>query len=389
MARFHPIRWLREHALAADLLLAVIITGIAVMMHWTEARDVSDAAEPSWWGTILVVGASLPIALRRVSPIPVALGIVVVQVVSEAAGVQGSGWVGLMVAVYSLGAHTSGRPRTRAAVAIVVMLSTLLISGLLVDQIGPGSVIGSGITLTTAFVLGDNLQRRRQAIADLAERAERAERERDLLAREKVTEERTRIARELHDVVAHSVSVMIIQAGAARRTLHADPDAAVAALTTIEGSGREAMAELRRVLGVLRHADQADLAPQPSIDSLRDLVADDHDLPIRLEVAADLGLLPPSVELTSYRVVQEALTNVRRHAGTVTKVDVRLCRVDDRLVIEVNDDGRGAAADAVPEGFGLIGMRERISTVGGTLDVGPHRGGGWRVRAELPVGAPA
>lgn len=389
MASFHPIRWLREHPRAADLLLAVIITSIAVTMHWTEAHDVSDGAQPSWWGTILVVAASLPIALRRVAPIPVALGIVLVQVVSEAAGVQGSGWVGLMVAVYSLGAHTSGRPRTTAAVAIVLMLSALLISGLLVDQIGPGSVIGSGITLTTAFVLGDNLQRRRQAIADLAERAERAERERDLLAREKVTEERTRIARELHDVVAHSVSVMIIQAGAARRTLHADPDAAVAALSTIEGSGREAMAELRRVLGVLRHADQADLAPQPSIDSLRDLVADDHDLPIRLEVADDLGVLPPSVELTGYRVVQEALTNVRRHAGTVTKVDVRLCRVDDRLVIEVNDDGRGAAADAGPEGFGLIGMRERIGTVGGTLDVGPHRGGGWRVRAELPVGASA
>jgi signal transduction histidine kinase len=389
MARFHPIRWLREHALAADLLLAVVITGVAVAMHWAGAQDLDDAASPSWWGTILVVAASLPIALRRVSPIPVALGIVLVQVVSEAVGVQGSGWVGLMIAVYSLGAHTSGRPRTRATIAIVVLLSSLLISGLIVDQIGPGSVIGSGITLTTAFVLGDNLQRRRQAIADLAERAERAERERDLLAREKVTEERTRIARELHDVVAHSVSVMIIQAGAARRTLRADPDAAVAALTTIEGSGREAMAELRRVLGVLRHADQADLAPQPSIDSLRDLVADDHDLPIRLEVADDLGDLPPSVELTGYRVVQEALTNVRRHAGPVTKVDVRLCRIDDRLVIEVNDDGRGAAADSVPEGFGLVGMRERISTVGGTLDVGPHRGGGWHVRAELPVGAPA
>jgi signal transduction histidine kinase len=389
MARLHPIRWLREHALAADLLLAVIVTGIAMARHWTGSHDVADAVDPSWWSTILVVAASLPIALRRVSPIPVALGIVLVQAFSEAVGVQGSGWVGLMIAVYSLGAHTSGRPRTRAAIAIVLLLSALFISGLIVDQIGPGSVIGSGITLTTAFVLGDNLQRRRQAIADLAERAERAERERDLLAREKVTEERTRIARELHDVVAHSVSVMIIQAGAARRTLHADPDAAVAALTTIEGSGREAMAELRRVLGVLRHADQADLAPQPSINSLHDLVADDLDLPIRLDMAHDLGTLPPSVELTGYRVVQEALTNVRRHAGTVTKVDVRLCRVDDRLVIEINDDGRGAAADAGPEGFGLIGMRERISTVGGTLDVGPRRGGGWHIRAELPVGASA
>jgi signal transduction histidine kinase len=383
----HPIRWLREHALAADLLLALIVTGIAVAMHWAEAHDIDDAAAPSWWGTLLVVAASLPIALRRVSPIAVALGIVVVQVVSEVVGVQGSGWVGLMIAVYSLGAHTRGRPRTRATVAIVLMLSTLLISGLLVDQIGPGPLIGSGITLTTAFVLGDNLQRRRQAITDLAERAERAERERDLLAREKVTEERTRIARELHDVVAHSVSVMIIQAGAARRTLHADPDAAVAALSTIEGSGREAMAELRRVLGVLRHDDQADLAPQPSIASLHDLVGDDSDLPIILDLDDDLAGLPTSVELTGYRVVQEALTNVRRHAGPVTRVNVRLCRTSDSLVIEVDDDGRGAAADSTPEGFGLVGMRERVSTVGGTLDVGPHRGGGWRVRAELPVGA--
>lgn len=387
MALRHPIRWLREHAFAADLLLALIITGVAVAMHWAEAHDLEDAASPSWWGTILVVAASLPIAFRRIAPIAVALGIVLVQVVSEGVGVQGSGWVGLMIAVYSLGAHTSGRPRTRAAITIVVLLSALLISGLIVDQIGPGSVIGSGVTLTTAFVLGDNLQRRRQAITDLAERAERAERERDLLAREKVTEERTRIARELHDVVAHSVSVMIIQAGAARRTLHADPDAAIAALSTIEGSGREAMAELRRVLGVLRHDDQADLAPQPSIASLSDLVADDLDLPIRLDVADDLGVIPPSVELTGYRVVQEALTNVRRHAGPVTRVNVRLCRTADHLVIEVDDDGRGAAADATPEGFGLVGMRERVSTVGGSLDVGPHRGGGWRVRAELPVGS--
>jgi signal transduction histidine kinase len=383
----HPIRWLREHALAADLLLALLVTAVAVTMHWAASHDVDGAADPSWWGTVLVVAASLPIALRRVTPIRVALGIVLVQVVSELLRVQGSGWVGLMIAVYSLGAHTSGRPRTRAAATIAVVITALLVAGLVDDQIGPGSVIGSGITLTTAFVLGDNLQRRRQAISDLAERAERAERERDLLAREKVTEERTRIARELHDVVAHSVSVMIIQAGAARRTIHADPDAAIAAMTTIEGSGRDAMTELRRVLGVLRQADPADLAPQPSIGSLPDLLGGEDDLPIRLDLADDLGALPSAVELAGYRVVQEALTNVRRHAGPVTKVDVRLCRVDDRLVIEIADDGRGAAADQAPEGFGLVGMRERISTVGGTLDVGPHRGGGWRVRAEIPVGA--
>ena len=387
MALRHPIRWLREHPVHADVLLALLLTAMAVAMHWATSDEVDGAAPPSWWGTILVVAAVAPVAARRLAPIPVALGVVFVQAFDELVIVHGAGWIGVMVAVYSLGAHTSGRRRTQTAAAIVAIVSVLLVAGVVVDQIGPGAVISTAIVLITAFVLGDNLQRRRQHVADLAERAERAERERDLLAREKVSEERTRIARELHDVVAHSVSVMIIQAGAARRTVASDPDGATAALGAIEDAGRDAMAELRRILGVLRQEDGVQRTPQPSISSISDLVDADTDLPVNLRIA-DVGDVPTTVELASYRVVQEALTNVRRHAGPVTSVSVTVERRDDDLVIEVVDDGRGAGADEVAPGFGLIGMRERVNTCGGRLSAGPARGGGWRVLAELPVGAP-
>ena len=240
----------------------------------------------------------------------------------------------------------------------------------------------------TGIVLGDNMRRRRERSAELVERAERAERERHLVAHQHVQEERTRIARELHDVVAHSVSLMVIQTAAARRQLLADPQGVDASLAAIEETGRTAMQEMRRILGVLRDVSgDAPLSPQPGLSAIEGLTASASDLPVSVHAEGDLDHLPVGVELSAFRIVQEALTNVRRHAGPVQHVDVSMVRLENSLTVEVTDDGRGAAAsDNGEPGFGLMGMRERVAAYEGQLYAGPRPGGGWRVRAIFPVG---
>jgi signal transduction histidine kinase len=202
-----------------------------------------------------------------------------------------------------------------------------------------------------------------------------------------VHDERTRIARELHDVVAHSVSLMVIQTAAARRQLALDPARADEALATAETTGRAAMTEMRRILGVLRDDQpQQPLAPQPTLSVIAGLAASAPDLPLEVHADGNLGGLPPGVELSAYRIVQESLTNVRRHAGVVQHVEVSVAMVDDELVVEVNDDGRGAGASpASGPGFGILGMRERVAAYDGRLVAGPRAGGGWHVKAVFPV----
>lgn len=387
---WHPVSWLRAHPRAADAALAVLVTVLSVVFHWVGDRDTLPGftREPSWWGSLLVVGATAPVAWRRTAPVAAAYVAVAFQVLCEVLDTAGAGWVGVLIAIYSLGAHGTGRARNVALGAIVVAITSILVAGVLLDEIGVDAVVSTVVVATAAFVLGDNLQKRRQHVVNLAERAERAERERELLARERVGEERTRIARELHDVVAHSVSVMVIQAGAARRQLHLDPDRAAQALETIEQTGRHAMDELRRVLGVLRQdAGGAMREPQPGLDAISTLATSDPELHVVLCVDPALNQVPQSVGLNAYRVVQESLTNVRRHAGAVTEVRIDVRKEHGDLVVEIVDDGRGAAADQPRDpGFGLIGMRERVASLGGWLEAGPRRGGGWRVRASLPLG---
>ncbi len=209
---------------------------------------------------------------------------------------------------------------------------------------------------------------------------------------QRVGEERTRIARELHDVVAHSLSVMVIQAAAARRQLTKNPDQATEALANIESHGRQAMNEMRRVLGVLRSdpENHAEWSPVPSLTDLPALLDADPDSRVTLEVRGFVGDLPPGVELAAYRVVQEALTNVRKHAGPEAAPAVTVDRLPDALIVAVVDHGRGASTRRPgPEtGLGLLGMRERVASCGGRLDAGPRTGGGWQVRAQFPLDGP-
>lgn len=396
------LRWLREHPRAADGMLAGAVVALSVAIHLVGSGlgDVLELQEPTWWTLLLVLGASVPVAWRRTFPISAAFVIVVAQSAMEVARVEGTGWLGLIIALYSVGAHSDHPRRSLAAVGLLAAIGALLASGVIFDEIGPGTVIGTGAVVVAALLFGDNVRRRRQHLDDLAERAERAEREQELRARERVRDERSRIARELHDVVAHSVSVMIIQAGAARRSLPDRPDDAVAMLHEVEGSGRRAMDELRRVLGVLR-ADDSDgdgdgdgeslvLGPQPGLDDLPRLVADDPDLPVTLRIDPAARTLPSGVAVSVFRLVQEALTNVRRHAGPVEHVAVTIA-IDPTmdggtLEVIVDDDGRGAAGETGSDGFGIAGMHERVHALGGEVTAGPRRGGGWRVHARVPVG---
>ena len=244
------------------------------------------------------------------------------------------------------------------------------------------------------WVLGRLTRIRRAYYVQLEDRAARLERERDAQAKIAVAAERARIARELHDVVAHNVSVMIVQADGASFVMDSSPEQAKQALATIAGTGRQALEEMRRLLGLLRSADSgSEYVPQPGVEQLPELLDQVRNagLPVAFEVEGEPRELPRGVELTAYRIVQEALTNARKHGGPQTAARVRI-RFDDRGVgVLIEDDGRGASAqlarDGGEDGFGhgLIGMRERVGMVGGTLDAGPGANGGFRIDAKLPL----
>jgi len=263
-------------------------------------------------------------------------------------------------------------------------------------DVDPATVISNYVIFGTAWILGDNLRNRRAYVSGLEERAASLEREREEQARRAVGAERTRIARELHDIVAHSVSVMVVQAGAARRVLHTRPEQAEVALAAVEEVGRQSLAEMRRLLGVLRRDDGPSfgLEPQPSVEHLDDLVRSTRraGLDVALTVEGVPRPLPAGVDLSAYRIVQEALTNTLKHAGPAAAT-VRLRYGADDVQVEVSDDGRGAAADVHRNGDGdgdgggkgLMGMRERVAMCGGELSAGHRPGGGFAVRARIPL----
>jgi len=245
-----------------------------------------------------------------------------------------------------------------------------------------------------AWVVGELHRRKRMDAEAVSARASTLERDnlhQQELAARALADERTRIARELHDVVAHNMSVVVVQAGAARFAAGTDPEHAAAALASIEATGREAMVEMRRLLGVLRALDDdaADgLAPAPGVERIPELVTNvsGAGLPVELHIEGAARAVPPGASLSAYRIVQEALTNVLKHAGA-SRTTVRLRYEPEGLAIEVSDDGSGVAPPApapTGAGHGLVGMRERAAIVGGALDAGPDTGGGYAVRGYLP-----
>jgi signal transduction histidine kinase len=239
---------------------------------------------------------------------------------------------------------------------------------------------------TAAGLLGTSTRNRQALLASLEERAARLELERDQQGRLAAAAERARIARELHDVVAHSVSVMVLQAGAVRHKLPAELEDDRAALGHVERTGRAALAEMRRLLGAMRSdGEGVDFAPQPGVDGLRALVEEVElaGLPVELHVEGETFALPRAIDLSAYRIVQEGLTNALKHARA-TKADVTLGYAPDELRIEVRDDGRGASSND-GRGHGLVGVRERVKIYGGEMSATTRPEGGFVLTARLPI----
>jgi signal transduction histidine kinase len=285
--------------------------------------------------------------------------------------------------VYSTAAHTSGR-RTYIGAGMVAGFQLLAYGPTL-----PGSLnqaFGEWVFYAIAWTLGKTLQWREQRGNRLEARAVELEAQREREVEAAVADERARIARELHDIVGHSVSLMVLQAGAARQALDAHPEKARAPLLSIETAGRDAMSELRRLVAMLRRPGQdEELAPQPSIRHLDQLVSQISNAGIAVHVDSDGGLevLPPGVDLSAYRIVQESLTNVVKHSGA-KQAELRVRCASGAVEITVEDDGLGVSGDPPTSGHGLIGIQERVKLYGGRFEAGARDGGGFRVFASLP-----
>jgi signal transduction histidine kinase len=294
-------------------------------------------------------------------------------------------FLGLFVFPYNAGLRTPGR---RAALAIPAIWLAMTTAALTDDEDLVGDILFPGLFGMLFWVVGRAMANRARLAAELHEEALRAEEERQAEAVRAVADERRRIAREMHDVVAHSVSMMVIQAGGARRILDRDPARAVEAAALIERAGREALVEMRHLLGLL-HAedDPADYAPQPTLARLDALVerARAAGLPVELEVHGSRPELSAGLDLAAYRVLQEALTNVIKHGGCAP-TDVHVHYRADAVEVLVSDRGGGpVGARLTGSGQGLVGMRERVRMYGGELHAGRRRGGGFEVSARLPL----
>ncbi|ETK33902.1 sensor histidine kinase [Microbispora sp. ATCC PTA-5024] len=252
----------------------------------------------------------------------------------------------------------------------------------------------SSVFVVAIWIAGIYVSTRRRYVESLVERAERAERERDQQARIAASAERARIARELHDVVAHNVSVMVVQADGAAYAMDTDPDQTRRALHAISATGRQALAEMRRLVGVLRQdagSPAEEYAPQPGVAQLAELVKQvtESGLPIEFAVSGTPRDLPEGEQLAIYRIVQEALTNTLKHGGPGARARVDVRFAGGQVELRIRDDGRGAAAPRLEGGHGLIGMRERVAMYGGVVEAAPSPGGGFQVVARIPVGVAA
>ncbi len=383
--------WLGRHRVLVDSVLA----GVLGLISLGTLFGRSPAA------VLIVLLMIVPVAFRRRAPVAAFVIAVIAgawQVLGlsvHTAGSQNAGPLpsdlALLVLLYTVAAY---RPRRYSIPALLTCIGGSLVAVLVwspVSQVKLGErlllslFLFGGISLA-CWILGDSMRYRRGYYAALEEKATRLEAERHAEAKIAAAAERARIARELHDIVAHHVSVMVVQADGAGYVLQSDPGRAASALAAVSATGRQALTELRRLLGVLRSdAEQAALAPVPGLGELRELL--DQSRAAGLEVSYTLtGVpreLPEGAELAAYRVVQESLTNTRKHAGLAATASVMVQYEPDGLVVAVTDDGMPAPAGE-PGGHGLAGMRERVAMYGGTVTAGPLHSGGFGVRAWIP-----
>ena len=381
---------------AGDLFDAVLALGLAATAQyeiWAHPLFDDGIPGPRLPNAVLLFLITVPLAWRRRAP-TVVFALVLVSIALHIALIDETrseqppfqDWIAMLVVFYSLGAHAE---RRRAIVAGALGGGALVMGDLIKlvsGDAGLEDTVPAWFLLAAAYGVGFALRGQRIQSTVLAQRAERLEREREQKARLAVAEERARIARELHDIVAHAISVIVVQAQAGQRVLEGEQASAREALGTIETTGRQALVEMRRLLGIVRQEDrELALAPRPSLAHL-DVLAEsvrEAGLPVELHVEGDPKPLPPGVDLSAYRIVQEALTNALKHAGPASaQVFVRYR--PEEVELEITDDGRGHV-DGSEGGHGLVGMRERAALVGGDVECETNGRGGYTVRARLPT----
>ncbi|HEX3089665.1 MAG TPA: sensor histidine kinase [Ilumatobacteraceae bacterium] len=383
-----------------DLVVAAVVAVLSVAdVAITSGEPLPGDRPADALAYALVLAGSVSLLWRRRVPIAV-LAIVTIVVITfwfrgHAALLSVLG----LPALYAVAAHEENRRRAwwamvTAGVALVVVAIVSVLDR--PDGIDFLQALSVAAFLIAAIAAGVIIRNRERIFVDTERRAAAAEADRLAEAQRAVVTERGRIAREMHDVVAHAMSVVAVQAAAGREIVHSNPDKAAEVFASIEAVGRESLTELRRMLGVLRDNgdDDASLSPQPGIADITSAVEQSSATGVSTELVIDGQRRPlaPGIELAAFRIVQEALTNVRKHAGAAASAQVHITYEPESLVVEVTDDGRGAATSlsAVGAGNGLIGMRERVDIYGGQFSSGPRSGGGFVVRATLPVAsAPA
>jgi signal transduction histidine kinase len=372
---------------------ALLVVGIGIGIAGVVSSGQGDSngpQGPEWFDLLAIVAIVSPLFLRRRYPFgaPLAVGVAVVLTTFVDSRLPPYGPVAFLAgcaAVFLIGLL---RDRTQAVVGLALAIGVNVVVEVQDPHQSTGAFVAVSVLFTIIWTIAFGLGRTFRAADEARERASRAEREREERATAAVSEERARIARELHDVVGHSVSVMTVQASAVRRLLRPDQQREHDALLVVEQTGREALAEMRRMVGVLRRPEEAPaLAPQPSLDHLDRLVeqAREAGLPVELRIEGDPVQLPVGLDLTAYRLVQEGLTNAMKHAHAErTQVLVRYG--DKDIEVTISDNGQGTAhGDGMSGGHGLVGMRERVSVYGGELEAGPRPDGGYRLRARLPL----
>jgi signal transduction histidine kinase len=371
----------------ALLVVGIVIGILDAVDHQGGGKDAAHG--PLWFDVLVAVGIVLPLFFRRRYPFgaPVATAVLVAGASFVDGRFTSDSFIVFMAGVAVAFLVGSLKERTQAVAGLVILLGTDAI----VTHNSPtgrvGDFIWGAIVFSVVWAIGFGLGYKFREADAAREEAERLEREREDQALLAVAEERARIARELHDVVGHSVSVMTVQAAGVRRLLEADQDREREALMVVEQTGREALAEMRRLVGVLRRPEEAPaLAPQPSLEHLDKLIehARERGLPVELRVEGEPVELAAGLDLTAYRFVQEGLTNAIKHANA-RHAEVLVRYDDGHVELTVSDDGTGDGGGE-SGGHGLVGMRERISVYGGDLESGPRPEGGYRVHARLPVG---
>jgi signal transduction histidine kinase len=400
-SRLATIEWVRDlirrlrsiDPHAVDALLALGFTAAAL---WTVAERVGgdDAfRDDDFFGIGLLLLQTLPIAARSVAP----LGALIVSVAAISLhigiGYEGvpAGTFAALVILYSVASLTDIRQAILGALITAAGITVYFTT----DRGEPGltPAVTTYAMYAAGWGLGIYMRSRREYTNVVEERASLLERDREVRAREAVADERARMARELHDIVGHALNLIVIQAGGAQRVFESRPELARDSLASIESAGRQALSDMERMVGILRASEEDDraLTPQPGLSQVDSLAAQvsEAGLPVEVAVEGRRTELPPSVDLSAYRIIQEALTNSLKHAdATSAKVAIRYGA--SALELEITDDGRGVPSRPSGEqkGRGLIGMRERVALFGGELSLGQRPEGGFRVYARLPLEAP-